>query len=54
MLPRSELADAPIKPETGTRVEKYGSKPTEWKLPSLPQERTRVGLLHVLGNPIAD
>jgi hypothetical protein len=35
-----------MKPETGTRVEKYCAKPTEQKLPSTQQERTSVnGLL---------
>ncbi len=38
---RSELAAAPMKPETGTLVEKYCATLTEQKLLSTQQERTR-------------
>jgi len=43
---RSELPDAPMKPETGTRVEEYCADLNEQKLPPMQQERTRAnGLL---------
>jgi hypothetical protein len=46
MLHRSEFPDARMKPETGTRVERYSANLNEQKLLWMQQERTSVnGLL---------